>query len=120
MQNRLGLAREVARCAVDSATRDPRFPPVGPDEVQELALEISVLGPLEEIAPRPDAFRIGVHGLVVEKGGHRGVLLPQVAGEWNWGPEEFLRHTSVKAGLAPDDWRCGARIYRFAAEVFGE
>lgn len=120
LQIRRGLAIEVARCAADSAREDPRFPPVGAEEVTELALEISVLGPLEEIAPVPDAFTIGVHGLVVEHGFRRGLLLPQVAVEWSWTAEQFLRQTCVKAGLPPDAWLNGATVYRFAAEVFGE
>ena len=120
LQNRRGLAAEVARCAVDSAREDPRFPPVTPAELAGLSLEISVLGPLERIEPRPDAFTIGVHGLVVEQGYRRGLLLPQVATEWGWGPEEFLAHTCVKAGLPPDAWQHGATLYRFGAEVFGD
>jgi AmmeMemoRadiSam system protein A len=114
------LAAEVARCAVDSAREDPRFPPVAPDELPELSLEISVLGPLEAIEPDPDAFTIGMHGLVAEQGFHRGLLLPQVATEWGWTNEQFLRQTCVKAGLAPDAWRHGAKIFRFSAEVFGD
>ena len=55
-----------------------------------------------------------------EQGLHRGLLLPQVATEWGWDGEQFLRHTCVKAGLPPDAWRSGARIFRFAAEVFGD
>jgi len=120
LQNRAGLGAEVVRCAFDSATQDPRFPPVGRDELPELTLEISVLGPLEPIAPRPDAFTLGVHGLVVEQDVHRGLLLPQVATEWGWDGEQFLRQTCVKAGLPPDAWRNGARLYRFSAEVFGD
>lgn len=120
LQNRSGLAGEVIRCAADSASEDPRFPPVTPAELPGLTLEISVLGPLEEIAPSPDAFTIGVHGLVVEQGGRRGLLLPQVATEWGWTAEQFLRQTSAKAGLPPDAWRQGAKVYRFSAEVFGD
>jgi len=120
LQNRAGLAGEVIRCAADSASEDPRFPPVSPGELPELSLEISVLGPLEEIEPRPDAFTIGTHGLVVEQGVRRGLLLPQVATEWGWTGEQFLRQTCVKAGLPPDAWRQGARVFRFAAEVFGD
>jgi AmmeMemoRadiSam system protein A len=120
LENRLGLAGEVARCAADSASEDPRFTPVTPDELPELALEISVLGPLERIEPRPDAFTIGTHGLVVEAGPRRGLLLPQVAPEWGWTPEQFLRQTCVKAGLPPDAWQHGATVYRFPAEVFGD
>jgi uncharacterized protein len=120
LQNRAGLAAEVVRCAADSASEDPRFPPVTAGELPELSLEISVLGPLEAIEPGTDAFTIGVHGLVVEQGRHRGLLLPQVATEWGWDQEQFLRQTCVKAGLPPDAWQGGARVYRFAAEVFGD
>src|SRR5215217_323752 len=84
LRNCAGLAAEAIRCAAESASEDPRFPPVSPRELPELALEISVLGPLEEIDPSPDAFTIGVHGLVVEQGFRRGLLLPQVATEWGW------------------------------------
>jgi uncharacterized protein len=120
LQNRAGLAMEVMRCAAESASEDPRFPPVTPQELPALSLEISVLGPLEEIAARPDAFTIGEHGLVVEQGRRRGLLLPQVAVEWGWDNEQFLGQTCVKAGLPPDAWRQGARVYRFTAEVFGD
>ena len=114
------LGAEVARCAADSALEDPRFPPVASGELAELALEISVLGPLERIPPSPESFTIGVHGLVAEQGARRGLLLPQVALEWDWTPEQFLRQTCVKAGLPSDAWQHGASIYRFAAEVFGD
>jgi AmmeMemoRadiSam system protein A len=120
LQNRAGLAGEVTRCAADSATSDPRFAPVRLDELPELGLEISVLCPLEPIEPRLDAFIIGVHGLVIERDVHRGLLLPQVATEWGWDGEQFLRQTCIKAGLPADAWRHGARLYRFAAEVFGD
>jgi hypothetical protein len=120
LENRAGLAREVARCAADSAREDPRFPPVGVEELSEISIEISVLGPLEEIEPTPDAFEIGRHGLVIEAGRRRGLLLPQVATEWGWTAEQFLRQTCLKAGLPPDAWRDGAGLYRFTAEVFGD
>lgn len=115
------LDAEVVRCAADSASRDPRFPPVTAEELSEISLQISVLGPLEAIDPLEDhAFTIGRHGLVVEQGRRRGLLLPQVATEWSWTPEQFLRQTSLKAGLPPDAWRQGAIVYRFDAEVFGD
>jgi hypothetical protein len=121
LQCRESLAAEVARCAADSASEDPRFVPVGVDELHELAVQISVLGPLEPIDPAiPDAIEIGRHGLVVEQGDRRGLLLPQVATEWGWTVEQFLRQTCVKAGVPPDAWKHGARVYRFDAEVFGD
>jgi uncharacterized protein len=115
------LPEEVARAAADSAVRDPRFPPVLPEELPELALEISILGPLEPIDPHDDgAIVIGRDGLVVEEGPRRGLLLPQVAVEWGWTPEQFLRQACRKARLAEDAWQRGASVYRFEAEVFGE
>lgn len=120
LENRRGLAHEVARCAAESASDDPRFPPVTESELPELTIEISVLGPLERIEPAPGGFTVGRHGLVVEHGARRGLLLPQVATEWGWTPEQFLCQTCHKAGLPLDAWRRGATVYRFAAEVFGE
>jgi AmmeMemoRadiSam system protein A len=116
-----GLAHEVARCAADSASEDPRFAPITVAELGDLSLEISVLGPLERINPAdPDAITIGRHGLVAEQGPRRGLLLPQVATEWGWTVEQFLRQTCLKAGLPGDAWQHGAGISRFDAEVFGE
>jgi AmmeMemoRadiSam system protein A len=116
-----GLAAEVARCAADAASEDPRFPPVAVAELHELSVEISVLGPVEAIDPRSeDAIIIGRHGLIAEHGVRRGLLLPQVATEWGWTLEQFLRQACAKAGLPHDAWEHGARISRFVAEVFGD
>jgi AmmeMemoRadiSam system protein A len=120
LQCRGSLADEVARCAADAASEDPRFSRVAEEELPDLHIEVSVLGPLEEIAPDPANVIVGRHGLVAEQGFRRGLLLPQVATEWGWTAEQFLRQTCLKAGLAGDAWRRGARIYRFEAEVFGE
>ena len=121
LELRATLALEVARCARDSASEDPRFPPLRVDELLETSLEISVLGPLEEIDPHDgEAVVIGRHGLVAELGHRRGLLLPQVAPEWGWTREQFLRQTCRKAGLPEDAWQTGARIFRFEADVFGE
>jgi AmmeMemoRadiSam system protein A len=115
------LAEETVRCATEAASVDPRFTPVMPDELAALSIEISVLGPLERIDPHdPAAFVVGTHGLVVERGRLRGLLLPQVAVEWNWTPEKFLQQTCVKAGLSPHAWRSDVAVYRFSADVFGD
>lgn len=115
------LDQEVVRCAAEAASEDPRFPPVCSEELEHVRIEISVLGALQEIDPAAaDAFAIGRHGLVVEHGPRRGLLLPQVAVEWSWSPEQFLGHTCTKAGLSVDAWRNGALVYRFDAEVFGD
>jgi AmmeMemoRadiSam system protein A len=113
------LTRVIARCAVAAATTDPRFPAVEPSELGEIDIELSIIGPLEPVS-RLDDIEIGRHGLVVETGWNRGLLLPQVATERKWDRETFLAETCRKAGLAPDAWEKGARLWRFEAEVFGE
>lgn len=114
-----GLGRVVARCAVAASSTDPRFPPVVAAELPEITIELSILGPIEPVSS-PDEIEIGTHGLVVEMGWSRGLLLPQVAIEWTWDREVFLAETCRKAGLPFDAWKKGAKILRFEAEVFGE
>jgi uncharacterized protein len=113
------LGQVVPRCAVSAASSDPRFPPVAPEELDAIEIEISLLGLLEPIAGGQDIL-VGRHGLVVERGWQRGLLLPQVATDWKWSAEEFLAHTCQKAGLPRDAWQKGVTIWRFEAEVFGE
>ena len=113
------LGRVITRCAVAACSTDPRFPSVTPPELPDLDLELSLLGPLEPITSAEE-IEIGKHGLVVQQGWHRGLLLPQVATEWSWDRETFLSQTCHKAGLSMDAWKKGAKIWRFEAEVFGE
>ena len=113
------LGTVVPRCAVAACSTDPRFPPVTGSELAQLDIEISLLGPLEPIAIPAD-IEVGRHGLVVERGWQRGLLLPQVATEWHWDAETFLAQTCHKAGLPHDAWKKDAKIWRFEAEVFGE
>ena len=108
----------VARCAVASATEDPRFPAVTRLELVEIAIELSLLGPLETAGA--ETVEVGRHGLVVEMGWRRGLLLPQVATERNWDRETFLAETCHKAGLPGDAWEHGATLEAFTAEVFSE
>lgn len=112
------LHQTVAECAMAAALRDPRFDPVEPEELPLLHLEISVLSPFEEISP--EKIEVGRHGLMVSRGWQRGLLLPQVATEWKWDRKRFLEETCLKAGLAPDAWKHGAKIQAFTAQVFGE
>jgi AmmeMemoRadiSam system protein A len=121
LESERGLVSDVIECAGDAASRDSRFAPVSPAELAGLSLELSVLGPFEPCDPTdPQAIVLGVHGLLVERGGHRGLLLPQVAIEWQWTAQTFLCQACVKAGLSPDAWRRQARVYRFTAQVFGD
>jgi AmmeMemoRadiSam system protein A len=113
------LGSVIPRCAVAACSSDPRFAPVTAAEVPHLALEISLLKPLEAIAGAGDV-EVGRHGLVVERGWRRGLLLPQVATDWGWDGETFLGETCHKAGLPRDAWKQGATLWRFEADVFGE
>jgi len=108
----------VAETARAAAFDDPRFPPVSAEEAPVLRVEISVLSPLVPI--QPDQVVVGRHGLMITKGHHRGLLLPQVPVEWGWDRETFLAQTCHKAGLPPDAWMQDAEIQGFTAEVIGE
>ncbi len=66
----------------------------------------------------PDEIVVGKHGLFVKRDSTTGLLLPQVAVEWNWGPEEFLRQTFRKAGLSPDTR--DAEVYAFTVEKLSD
>jgi AmmeMemoRadiSam system protein A len=113
------LVDTVASCAVAASTADPRFPAVTAAELPAADLEISVLGPLERITS-PEEVEVGRHGLLVEWGAHRGLLLPQVATEQGWDARTFVAQTCRKAGLPADALENGATLWRFEAEVFDE
>jgi AmmeMemoRadiSam system protein A len=97
------LADVVARAAVAAATRDGRFDAVRREELPELHIEISVLGPVSAIDS--DEVEVGRHGLVVQLGSRRGLLLPQVPVDRGWDRETFLGWTCRKAGLPADAWK---------------
>lgn len=114
------LFREIAEMAVASATKDPRFYPMKEEDLKNFTLEISVLSPLQKIESIED-IKVGTHGIYLEKGYYRGVLLPQVAVEHNWDRETFLAQTCLKAGLPTDSWQAeDAEIYVFSAQIFRE
>jgi AmmeMemoRadiSam system protein A len=107
----------VARSAAFS---DPRFAPLEIDEFTAVRIEISLLSVPERIHT-PDELVVGRDGVIVESGGRRGLLLPQVAVEYGWGRDELLAHACDKASLPSDAWRHGrVGILRFEAEVFRE
>lgn len=114
------LCRAVVSSAVSAAFRDPRFFPVRRDEMLQLDLEISVMGPIEAVRDIEEIL-VGRDGLIISQGRFAGLLLPQVATEYGWDRLTFLDQTCLKAGLPPGSWRSPeARIEKFAAEVFGE
>lgn len=114
------LDETVVRMAVAAAVEDPRFPAVRLPELPRLRFEISALT-VPEPVPDLGKIQVGRHGLIVTRGSRKGLLLPQVAPEWGWDREEFLRHTCLKAGLHEEAWRDPQTLVEwFEAEVWGE
>ncbi len=112
--------------AVDSATRDPRFAPVEPKELDAILVELSVLTPpmkIEYDDPMKllELVEVGRDGLIASRGMWRGLLLPQVPVDWGWNVKEYLKHTCNKAGLPTDAWKDSqTEFMSFQAEIFGE
>ncbi len=114
------LETTLEDAARSAAFRDPRFPPLGQEELELIDLEISLLTPPEEI-DSPDELEMGVHGALIRAGFHSGLFLPQVATEQGWEREEFMDHLCLKAGLPRNHWRKGEyRLFRFSAIIISE
>jgi len=114
------LYQAVADSATNAALRDPRFHPLTKEELGRIELEISVMGPIERVTDLADIVA-GRDGLIIRRGGHAGLLLPQVATDYGWDRLTFLAQTCRKAGLPMDAWQDPkTQIERFSAEVFGE
>lgn len=95
--------------AVHAAFNDSRFPPVTPEELPEIDIEISILtepAPLDFTSPQDllQKLRPGLDGVILTYGQYSATFLPQV---WEQlpDPRHFLQHLSLKAGLQPDDWQ---------------
>ncbi len=115
--------KDVAKSA---STRDPRFPPVKPAEMDSIIIDVTILTPPKELLydsteDLTGKVVIGRDGLIARRGPFVGLLLPQVPVEWKWDVEEFLSHTCYKAGLPPNAWRDGDVEFKvFSGHVFGE
>ena len=112
------LAETIQEMAYSAAFCDPRFRPLTPQEFQDIALEISVLSPLQRLK-NIDEIQVGKHGLYMRQGSCRGLLLPQVATEYKWDRETFLQQTCHKACLPAMAWKDPqTEIYLFSADIF--
>jgi AmmeMemoRadiSam system protein B/AmmeMemoRadiSam system protein A len=112
------LSEAVVQAAVWAA-QDPRFPRLKASELAGLEVEVSVLSPASPVAG-PSAIEVGQHGVILEKGSHRALFLPQVAPEQGWDRKTMLEHLAQKAGLPANGWRSGASFEVFTAQVFAE
>jgi len=113
------LTRAVIESAINSATQDPRFPPVSLGELDHIVFEVSVLTPPQLVkVQKPTDYPRKIN---VERSYYKGLLLPQVPIEWNWEEEEFLCQCCMKAGLPPDCWLLeGTKIYKFSCVIAQE
>ena len=118
------LGNAIIDSSISAAVRDPRFQPVKSPEMDDIAVEVTVLTQPEliDVSPQelPEIIEIGRHGLIVKDGYNQGLLLPQVAPENDFDEVEFLDQTCLKAGLSPDAWQRGAEVYWFEGQIFKE
>lgn len=109
----------VQEMAIAAASRDNRFSPVDEDEIKEIAIDISVLTPMQKIDSIHE-LELGKHGIYIRKGLRSGTFLPQVAQETHWTKHEFLGHCARdKAGIGWDGWK-DAELYVYEALVFSD
>lgn len=114
------LRETVKMMAREAALNDPRFYPLTAKEIDNIEIEISVLSPFKLIN-NINEIKVGKHGLFIKKGYYQGLLLPQVATDYNWNRIQFLRQTCLKAGLHENAWQDkNCEIYIFSATVFSE
>lgn len=115
----LPLNEAVKEMVLSAAFKDPRFSPLTSSELKEISIEISVLTPLELIDDI-NKIEVGKHGIFIKKGYYSGLLLPQVATDYGWDRTTFIEQTCRKAGMGKDEWKKGAEIYIFSAQIFNE
>ncbi len=118
------LHDDVEANALGAAFRDPRFAPLTAAELAAVAVEISLLSPLEPLrfGDESDALRqlrAGIDGLVFEYGSHSSTFLPQVWEDIRE-PADFLAHLRYKAGLPPDFWDPAVRLSRYTVSKWRE
>ena len=101
------VAEEIITNAVSSATRDPRFPPIAPNELDQLDYSVDVLTTPEPI-PNQDQLDPKKYGVIVEAGFKRGLLLPDLEGVDS--VDYQIEICRLKAGIAPDE---PIKLYRF-------
>jgi uncharacterized protein (TIGR00296 family) len=112
------LASLVEKHAVDALLHDPRVPPATAKELPRYLPEISVLSSFKEILASD--ILPGTHGVIVEKGKRRGIVLPQDATGLGWDGARLLSQACLRAGLPEECWRGESppRVLRFTADVF--
>ncbi len=114
------IAEAVRVNVVTSALEDPRFSKVTEDELDDIDIEISLLGKPERL-PFYDYMRLGEDGIIITCDYRRALLLPQVALENDWDEEDMMINLCKKAGLPLDAYtRKDAIIEAFKVDYFSE
>ena len=106
------LADEIVSNAISAASRDPRFPPVSKEELKELDVSVDVLSDPEPV-PDPSYLDPRMYGVIVQRGGRVGLLLPDLEGVYT--VEEQLDIARNKAGIGPDE---PVQLYRFTVKRY--
>jgi AmmeMemoRadiSam system protein A len=106
------LAQETINNAIAASTRDPRFPPMNPRELNDMALDVSVLHPPEPIQSVGE-LDPAHYGVIVQRGFRRGLLLPDIPGIED--AETQVSYARMKAGLRPDE---PVDLFRFKVEKY--
>jgi len=106
------VAQEIIRNAISSATADPRFLPITPEELNDLNYSVDVLTEPEPIDSK-DQLDIKKYGAIVEAGWRRGLLLPDLEGVGS--VDHQIDICRQKAGIAPDE---PVQLYRFEVKRY--
>lgn len=121
------LYNAVLKAAKSAAFSDPRFPPLSKEEFDDITIEVSVLTLPKMVEVRnPEDYltkiKVGRDGLIAKGVYESGLLLPQVAVEYNWDVQTFLDQVCIKANLQSHSWTDfdKVRIYSFQSMVFSE
>jgi uncharacterized protein (TIGR00296 family) len=117
--------RDAIKEAAISACNDPRFTPLQHNELEHIIVEITILTPPQPLMIKrsdlPKSITVGQDGIIVEKGYYRGLLLPQVAVQYEWNAKDFLDNACIKAGLPSNAWlNQDVQISIFQGEIFAE
>ncbi len=97
------LAQEIIANAISASTRDPRFPAIQPWELPHLEINVDVLREPEPVSSENE-LDVKKYGVIVTKGNHRGLLLPDLDGVDT--VEEQIAIAKQKAGLSPNEPGC--------------
>lgn len=120
IQSDLALYKNIMNYSIKSAVDDPRFPAILLKDLHSIDIEISIVRDIYPLMSL-DEISIGKHGVIVKKGEHIGILLPNVAIDWKLNNITFLEHACIKAGLAKNEYKSSdSEIFYFKAEVFSE